>query len=139
VIGLLLTLALANYRPSPITPGVARELTKAQVCGTKWGLDKRHVTLAMKQHVAAAYGIPWSQHSKYEFDHLIPRELGGADSESNLWPQPWTGPYNAHQKDRLENALHKAVCAGQMTLDFAQDAISSDWVAAYRLYVEAKH
>jgi hypothetical protein len=85
--------------------------------------------------VFAAYGIPLTDRSHYEVDHLIPRELGGADDERNLWPQPWTGTYNAHQKDRLENALHRAVCAGTVTLAHAQEAIRSDWIAALRLYV----
>lgn len=143
MIGLLLTLSLAAAAPRPpvrpnleLTPGVTRKLTRDQVCTIKWGKDRRHVTLGMKKQVFAAYGIPWEDHSLYEVDHLISRELGGADDVDNLWPELWTGAHNARMKDRLENNLHRRVCAGEMTLKFAQDAIVTDWVAAYRLYVE---
>lgn len=126
-------------RPNPeLTPGVTRSLTREQVCSIRWGADRRHVTIAMKRQVFEAYRIPWSAHSAYEVDHLISRELGGADDVDNLWPQAWTGAHNARMKDRLENALHRKVCAGEMTLDFAQQVISGDWVAAYRLHVPQK-
>jgi hypothetical protein len=136
VIALLLAATL--IRPLPLTPGVVRPLTRAQVCGTAWGKDRRHVTLAMRQHVFAAYGIPYAQHAQYEVDHLIPRELGGADDEANLWPQPWDGPHGAHAKDRLENALHRAVCAGTITLPAAQAAIRTDWIAAADVWVRPR-
>jgi hypothetical protein len=119
VIALLLAVAL-----NPIlTPGVARPLTTAQVCSTKWGKDRRHVTERMKRHVFAAYGVPLTDRKRYEVDHLIPRELGGADDVLNLWPQSWTGAQNAHLKDRDENRLHRAVCAGTLTLAAAQTAM----------------
>jgi hypothetical protein len=135
MIALLLLLLSADKPQASLTPGVTRPLSRAAVCSTKWGLDRRHVTDSMRKQVFAAYGIPYSQHAKYELDHYIPRELGGADDVRNLWPQPFTGPNNAHEKDRLENALHRAVCAGQVSLSDAQEAIRSDWLAAYRLWV----
>lgn len=131
----LLLLAPPAVRPMPVTPGLTRPLSRAAVCATKWGRDRRHVTEAMKRRVFAAYGIPLSQRSRFEVDHLIPRELGGADDERNLWPQPYTGALNAHMKDRLENALHRQVCAGTLTLEHAQQAIRIDWVAAFGRYV----
>jgi len=129
---LLLVLQLAN---ATLTPGVARPLSTAAVCATTWGKDARHVTLSMKQQVFAAYGIPWRQHAKYEVDHLISRELGGADDVKNLWPESWTGPWNAHQKDRAENATHRAVCRGAITLQDAQDQIAVDWTRLYVRFV----
>jgi hypothetical protein len=72
----------------------------------------------------------------YEEDHLISLELGGDPrSPDNLWPEPWFGPWNAHVKDTLENRLHGMVCAGEIPLRDAQQAIATDWVAAYRTYV----
>lgn len=118
-----------------LTPGVARQLTKAQVCATVWGKDARHVTLAMKKSVFAAYGIAWSDHAKYEVDHLISRELGGADDVKNLWPEPWAGSMNAHDKDRTENATHRAVCRGDISLEDAQRQIAKDWTVLYRRFV----
>jgi hypothetical protein len=45
-----------------------------------------------------------------EIDHLISRELGGADDVKNFWPQPYgTHAWNAVLKDRVENRLHKEV------------------------------
>jgi hypothetical protein len=45
------------------------------------------VTDAIRQRVFANYGIPWAQHTQNEVDHLISRELGGADDLKNLWPE----------------------------------------------------
>lgn len=136
---LLLTLALtpAPLRPNHVlTRGLTRDLSLKTVCETRWGVDRRKVTLSMKRRVFAAYGLPWASHALYEVDHLIPRSLAGADDTVNLWPQAWAGPYGAHQKDHLEIILGKLVCNGSMTLEFAQEAIRVDWIAAYRLYVE---
>jgi hypothetical protein len=117
---LLLALTLALVAPNPaLTPGVVRPMTKAQVCSTVWGLDRRHVTVAMKQQVAKAYGVPWSDRAKYEFDHLVPREIGGADDVRNIWPQPLAEA--RHIKDPAENRIHRAVCAGDMSLHAAQE------------------
>jgi hypothetical protein len=46
------------------------------------------------------------------------------------------GLHNAHDKDRLENALHRAVCSGSITLADAQTAIRTDWIAAYKRFVK---
>jgi hypothetical protein len=134
--------------PNPLlTPGVARtDLTLHAICTKKWGKDARAVTAAMKREVFAAYGlsgngdpacIPDAAGRHCEIDHLISRELGGADDVMNLWPQPYgSTPWNAVRKDCLENRLHKEVCAGNITLEQAQEAIASDWAAAYLRYYE---
>lgn len=135
--------ALAADLPNPdLTPGVVREgMTTEQVCATKWGQDARAVTLTMKRHVAAAYGFAPDQcpSGKVEYDHLISRELAGADDERNLWPQCYevdahNAEWGAHKKDRLENRLHREVCAGRLDLGEAQRAISTDWIGTYRQY-----
>lgn len=131
---LVLVLQLADAR---LTPGAVRPLSKAAICSTTWGKDARHVTLSMKKAVFTAYGIPWSQHAHYEVDHLISRELGGADAVDNLWPEPWVGPRNARQKDRAENATHRAVCRGDISLKDAQHQIATDWTVLYRRFVGA--
>jgi hypothetical protein len=127
-----------------LTPGVARtDLTLRKICTTKWGKDARHVTAAMKKQVFAGYGltgntdpacIPDARGRHCEIDHLISRELAGADDVHNLWPQPYgSQPWNAVRKDCVETRLHKEICAKNptMTLRQAQDAIRSDWTAAY--------
>ena len=44
-------------------------------------------------------------------------------------------PLNAHVKDSLENRLHALACSGKITLQEAQQAVSSNWTAAYVRYV----
>ena len=74
----------------------------------------------------------------YEEDHLISLELGGhPTSPANLWAEPWFGKWNARVKDTLENRLHRMVCDGALSLDAAQEAVATDWVAAYRRYISA--
>jgi hypothetical protein len=93
----------------------------------------------MKNQVFLNYSIPpdarHDEHRKslYEIDHLISRELGGADEIANLWPEPYEGACNAHAKDRLENELHKEVCADPSDdkLHEAQTAIATNWIAEY--------
>lgn len=88
------------------------------------------VTTPIKREQMRAYDLT-GQLSAYELDHLIPLELGGAPaSVANLWPEPWTGPQNAHDKDRVENELHRRVCAREMALDDAQRRIASNWQTA---------
>ena len=126
----LLLVAVLHSGPLPdlsLTPGAVRPLSRTEVCTTRWSLDRRHVTQKMKRTVAAAYGVPWADSAQYEFDHLIPRELGGADSVLNLWPQPWV---YAKQKDRVENRLHVLVCTGLLSLDAARAAILANWTTA---------
>lgn len=130
-----------------VTTGAVRITSKATVCAIKWGKDERHVTQKMRDDAYAAYGTapgkgvcaiqthtgtngkPVSEGC--EIDHLISRELGGADKPENLWPQPYTQHPGAHEKDWLENQLHKEVCAGTITLANAQKQIRTDWYAAY--------
>lgn len=141
-------LAAADDVPDLIkTPGVVRSgLTKAKICSIKWGKDERHVTNAMKQQVFVTYGYSGyddprcvkDAHGKTcEIDHLISRELGGADDVKNLWPEAYgTKPWNAHLKDKLENRLHKEMCAGHITLKQARDMVTNDWRVAYKRYYE---
>lgn len=127
------------------TPGVARTgLTKQKICSTKWGADQRHVTATMKMQVFALYGYSGyddprcvaDAHGKTcEIDHLISRELGGADDVKNLWPEAYgLTPWSAHLKDKLENRLHKELCAGHITLKQARDMLVNDWREAYKKY-----
>ncbi len=43
-------------------------------------------------------------------DNLIPLNLGGSNTLSNLWPQPTAGTWTAAQKDALETTLRTRVC-----------------------------
>ena len=151
IVGLLFAgLACADDVPDPQkTPGAFRAgLTTEKICATKWGKDERHVTAAMKNQVFALYGYSGNDDPKCvpagkrhcEIDHLISRELGGADDVANLWPQSYGGhPWNAVLKDTLENRLHKEVCRKAITLRLARTMLLEDWRKAYTNYYGKPH
>ena len=76
---------------------------------------KRNVTQQMKQQVADHYGVPKSEWSSYEFDHLIPLCIGGDSHIDNLWPEPNEQNDGANSKDKLENELYQEMKAGTVT------------------------
>ncbi len=148
LLALMLIGSFANARDLSIpdlelTPGVATKLTVEEICATKWGTDRRHVTASMKREVFHRYGlkgnsdkacIPDRHGRRCEIDHAWSREIGGADDLLNLSPQPYGGRWGAVLKDRLENRLHKELCAGNITLDDARNALLPDWRIAYKRY-----
>lgn len=130
--------ALPPVRPDYIlTPGVIDpQATVKKICKVGYTDKVRHVTPAMKREVFARYGID-PKSDKFEVDHLISLELGGSNDIMNLWPESYTTtPYNAHDKDVLENKLHDLVCDDKMSLAQAQMLIAKDWVAAHQDYVQ---
>lgn len=83
------------------------------------------VTEPEKRASLAAYGDTAPLHD-FEYDHLIPLELGGAPNDPrNLWPEPGTSP---NPKDDVEARLRHEVCEGRMSLARAQRAIAANWV-----------
>ncbi|HEX7550641.1 MAG TPA: hypothetical protein VF579_08715 [Candidatus Methylomirabilis sp.] len=126
--------------PDPVcTPGVTNpEVTQENIfqtiCVAGWTRTIRpptSYTNALKLRQMAEYGIQDLPPSAVEEDHLIPLAVGGHPTDPrNLWPEPWDGPDGAHAKDRIENALHRLMCSGQMTLEEAQRRIRTDWTTA---------
>jgi hypothetical protein len=131
-------LVAAPVRPDPsLTPGAADPRATAElVCRRGYTRDARHVTAGQKRQVFREYGVAPS--GRYEVDHLISLELGGANDTANLWPEPYCSLprratcYGAREKDVVETRLHREVCAGRMTLDQAQNIIRRDWLGCYR-------
>lgn len=76
---------------------------------------RRNVTQDMKRTVGGHYGVPSTDWSGYEFDHLIPLALGGDSSIDNLWPQPRGQEDGSDAKDKLENDLYLQIKAGTVT------------------------
>jgi hypothetical protein len=109
--------------PHPkLTPGRVAERDK----------DRRGVTLVMEQKVFARYRLPWKRRSEFKIDHLIPTELGGADTIDNLWPQRVNArPYGADRKELLTEIFLEKIRAGKMTLAQAQEEIRRDWIDAF--------
>jgi hypothetical protein len=136
--------AVAGDLPDPEkTPGEANPvLTQEKICAKGFTTKAfRNVPASLKAKVYAAYGMrnhkgACGGKEGCEVDHEISIELGGSNSIKNLWIQPYSGmTWNAHVKDRLENALHRLVCTGKVDLAQAQKEISDDWIATYRRYL----
>jgi hypothetical protein len=122
---------------SKLTPGDAFDVTAEDLCVSGYAKKVRNVPAEMKLEVYAEYAVTSHGPGDYEVDHLIPLELGGSNSIKNLWPESHrTLPWNAQVKDRLEGKLHKLVCSGQLDLKTAQQAIASNWIEAYKTYVD---
>jgi len=119
-----------------LTPGtVDLKGTKGNVCTVGYTKTVRNVPQSLKRKVFELYNID-PKSDKFEVDHLISLELGGSNDITNLWPQSYTTfPWNARDKDALENKLHKMVCKGEISLTDAQNEISSDWTKAYLKYM----
>ncbi len=119
-----------------LTPGHAfASATTSRVCVSGYSRGVRYVTTAVREQVFATYHIGYPPPAgAYELDHLIPLELGGDNSASNLWPEPYHGANSADVKDHLENHLHELVCSGQVELGTAQQAMAGDWRAAAARY-----
>jgi hypothetical protein len=129
----------AHCTPGTVNPAVTQATISSTICRSGWTSTVRppeSITEREKFASMAAYNLRGPA-SAYEYDHLVPLELGGAVNDPrNLWPEP---DYPSHSgfylnpKDRLENALKRMVCGGALSLARAQRLIASNWVAAYNI------
>jgi hypothetical protein len=118
--------------PDPAcSPGAVLTTDTSVICVSGYTRTVRNVSDSEKQQVFAEYGIPWSEHSNYEVDHIISLELGGSNDISNLFPESYLIQYNTHVKDTFENYLHSQVCKGNISITVAQQEISTDWLKYY--------
>jgi hypothetical protein len=117
------------------TPGAGLSVTGRDVCLPGYATQVLPVSEPVQRKVFKTYGIEHPPPGVYEIDHLISLNLGGSNDPRNLWPEPVTGlQWNARVKDALEERLHEGVCHGTINLTAAQQAISGDWIAAYKKY-----
>ena len=126
----------SNDTPGAVDPRVTQENVRETICISGWTKTVRppeRFTNGIKMRMVSAKADD-SSASDYELDHFIPLELGGCpDCEANLWLEPYQPEPGAHQKDRVENYLHRRVCSGAITLQQAQQQIAGDW---YKVYLE---
>jgi hypothetical protein len=101
----------------------------AAICPPRWAEAHRDVSDATKGYVAREYGL--SSRYGYEIDHLIPLELGEANSVPNLWPEPYDSAYGATQKDGLEDYPHDQVWRHGLPSATAHHEIAANWYAAW--------
>ncbi|HUB04479.1 MAG TPA: hypothetical protein VMA76_05395 [Solirubrobacteraceae bacterium] len=121
--------------PGAVSPAVTQANIHATICRrgyTETVRPPESVTEPEKKASLAAYGDAEPLHD-FEYDHLVPLELGGAVNDPrNLWPEPGDSP---NPKDALEDRLRSMVCDGALALAAARREIATDWVSAYRRLV----
>ena len=106
------------------------KLTPGRVARTE--KERTGVTMKMEQTIFARYRLPWTRRAEFKIDHLVPLELGGADTIDNLWPQSVRArPYGTDRKELLTDVLLQKIRSGKMTRAQAQEEISRDWIDAF--------
>ncbi len=126
--------------PGSIDPSIKQDNIQMTICVPGYTAKVRPsvaVTNKMKRQVMAEYGLEGQDPSLYEGDHALPIEAGGCpgpdadcDFHANFWPQKWLSPFGAHDKDKIENRCHRAICSGRITLKDAQAQLMTDWRTA---------
>ncbi len=125
---------IENALPDPdCSPGaIFPNITKDDICTSGYTKKVRDVSSATKKKVYVMYGMPYPPQEEYEVDHIISLELGGSNEISNLWPEAAEPRPGFHEKDKVENYLHKQVCEGKISLSEAQRLINREWVQVYQ-------
>lgn len=133
-----------NCTPGAINPDVTQANIASTICRAGYASSIRppeRITEPEKDGAALAYDYT-GPFDTAEYDHLVPLELGGDPNDrANLWVEPNDIPNatsTSNSKDELENALNRLVCSREVPLAVAQEAIASNWVAAYAKYVGAQ-
>jgi hypothetical protein len=134
----LFTLPDPRCTPGAISAAVTQSNIARTICRSGYTRTVRppeSVTEAEKRASIAAYG--GGSLRSFEYDHLVPLELGGAANDPrNLWPEPGATP---NPKDALENLLHRQVCSGEIRLAVAQREIAANWVGVHTRLIRARH
>jgi len=151
---------VARVGPSYLYPAhavaprlVNRDITQANIhqtiCSPTWSTKtiRPPVTCTNRLNQLQRAHSTDKNPAHYEEDHFLSLELGGHPRDPrNLWPERWgtpaqpltvRGPFPPHlvgakSKDATENALHREVCAGTLTLREAQWIIATDWFRYFR-------
>ncbi len=134
------TLPNSMRTPGVSNPNVTQNNIKRTICKSGWTKTIRppvSYTNKLKKQQIAEYGFADKKLASYEEDHLISLQLGGHPTDpKNLWPEAYAGKCGARIKDVIETKLKRLVCSGEITLETAQFAIATNWVAAYNRYVK---
>lgn len=119
----------ARCTPGALNHAVTQRTIGRTICVRGWTATVRpssSATAPMKLVSMREYGFAFgTSPAGYEYDHLIPLELGGAPRDAaNLWPEPHSTSFG---KDGAENHLRALVCAGAMRLAEARRIVRTDW------------
>jgi hypothetical protein len=126
--------------PGAIDSAVSNATASTTVC-RKGGYTSsvrppESLTAPAKLKLMAAYGIPASQVSGYELDHLVELNSGGASDTRNLWPEPDTfrqfhqSGFIHNDKDAVEEYTFRALCQHKTTVSAIEAAMATDWTTA---------
>lgn len=116
------------------TPGsVFPDVTKDEICTPGYTKTVRNVSTSLKKQVYVEYNVKYPQnYGSYEVDHLIPLALGGNNEIANLWPEASSPSPGFKEKDTVEIYLHDEFCAGNISLNIAQNKIANNWILIYQ-------
>ena len=133
------TLPDRHCTPGAINSTVNQSNIRVTICTPGWTTKVRppaSYTNKLKIEQIGSYRYSDRRVHDYEEDHLVPLELGGSPrSVKNLWPEYDAGKI-PNAKDKVENALNRAVCGHRVSLKAAQQAIAANWTTARaRLHV----
>lgn len=116
MIGVLVAVLAVFAHPGAVDPRVTPATIHETICRPGYSASVRppvSYTAPIKRRLLAG-----RDPAAYQLDHLIPLEVGGAPRAlANLRLEPIV---LAHQKDDLEDSLHRDVCAGRVGLRAAQ-------------------
>lgn len=145
----------SNAELMPTVPGVVYSPTSTNVSGTlcnkEWSTSSirpsTSYTGPLKLKKLADYNKQFAKSytlAEGELDHVISIELGGDPTNpDNLDFEPYNTMVDgkqmgAHQKDAVENLLHREVCAGTISLSTAQDDVVNHWMDVYNNQIANK-
>jgi hypothetical protein len=124
------------YPPAGIglaNPAITQENIRQTICVPNWTKTVRppaSYTDKLKKQWLADHHLNVPLNSG-EWDHMESIEIGGHPTDPrNMWFEPYAGKYGAKLKDKVEDKLHRLICATEdpMPLVVAQRCILSDWI-----------
>lgn len=134
----------AALTPGKADPRVAQSTIKTTICVAGYTEKVRPstgYTSPLEDRQILAYGYRGPTRADFEFDHLIPLQLGGHPTAiANLWPISYENQakrlapvgFGAETKNQFGSYLKRAVCAGRLRLSDAQQQIARGWLASAR-------
>jgi|WetSurMetagenome_2_1015567.scaffolds.fasta_scaffold132341_3 hypothetical protein len=126
------------YPNNTLTPGAIMSSNVSEICVSGYSASVRNVSQSTKDAVYKLYKLsPDQPTGAFQIDHLINLANGGSNDITNLWPQPCSPKPGCHEKDVLENYLHRQVCSGEMELRAAQSILATNWMQGYVDAVQA--
>jgi hypothetical protein len=126
------TLIKVIYPNHTMTPGVIMSTNVTEICKSGYADSVRNIPQKTINLVYEEYKLSTNQPAgAFQIDELIPIQLGGSNDIKTLWPQPGKPIPGYNEKDILEDYYYKQVCAGKMSLQSAQEILSTNWIQGF--------